>query len=129
MNCTDEQIIKVLEEMSIFKVVKLGSENVLRPAADLIKRLKAENEELKSDLIMKTNDYENVKSLYENSINIGQRILDKLVIAYKQLKTAKSEARKEFAERFEKEVGTIPAWGAVAIKKARNLLEEMEKKK
>lgn len=48
MNYTDEQIIKALQEMSVFKVVKLDSKNVLRPAAYLIKRLKAENEKLNS---------------------------------------------------------------------------------
>ena len=82
MNYTDEQIIKALEEMSIFKVVKLGSKNVLRPAADLIKRLKAENERLE----------ENLKSQKVINTNLG--------LSYTQAKV-EVEQWKEEANRYQ----------------------------
>ena len=43
--------------------------------------------------------------------------------------TAKSEAIKEFAEKFKEEVVQIPAWGAVAAKRIDNLAREMTEQK
>lgn len=73
---------------------------------DLINRLQDKNKELeaeianlRSDLIMKTNDYENIKRLYENAIETGQKMQKKLIEAYKKLQTANFEGSEEFAER------------------------------
>lgn len=47
------------------------------------------------------------KDRYDEAIKISQRMNEKLINAYKKLQTAKIEARKEFAERFEnKEIHT-----------------------
>lgn len=72
-----------------------------------LKSAKAEIEELKSELIITKNNFDNVKDRYDEAVRINQRIHEKLVDAYKKLQTAKSEERKEFAERL-KAKGTSP---------------------
>lgn len=75
------------------------SNDIINDFSEKIDEQKAEIADLKSDLIMKTNDYENTKELYENAIKIGQRTYDKLIEAYKKLQAAKSEAIKEFENK------------------------------
>lgn len=63
-----------------------------------IKRLQSENAELKSELTITENDFENAQKLYDESVKISQRMQEKLIQAHKKLQTAKSEAIKEFGK-------------------------------
>lgn len=126
---TDNEIIKDLKEHYINK----GDRVLIKNTIDLINRQKAEierlqqkNSELESDLILKTYDYEHLLMKCKELQAISSSRKDRLMQTVVKLQTAKSEARKEFAERLKEEVAHIPAWGRVAEKKIDNLLKEME---
>lgn len=67
-----------------------------KDALDLVKRLQSENAELKSELTITKNNFENAQKLYDESVKISQRMQEKLIVAYKKIKTAKSEGIKRF---------------------------------
>ena len=92
---TDNEIIKVQEE-------------ALRVAKETINRQKAEIAELQSELIITKNNFDNAKDRYDEAVKIGQKMNEKLINAYKKLQTAKTEARKEIAERLKERVKS--AW-------------------
>ncbi len=86
------------------------SYTLCKDAIDLINRLNIENEnyscnikQLTSDHITLQNDFENAKSLYVKENKKVNKLNQKLIEICKQLKTAKAEAIKEFAERLKNE--------------------------
>lgn len=72
-----------------------------------IERVRVEVAELNSNLILLRNDYEQCRSSYEEYKAKVAILNDKLITAYKLLKSAKSEAIKEFAERLKARTTTI----------------------
>lgn len=82
------------------------SYTLCKDAIYLINRLNIENEnyscnikQLTSDHITLQNDFENAKSLYVKENKKVNKLNQKLIEICKQLKTAKAEAIKEFAEK------------------------------
>ena len=55
--------------------------------------------QLESDLQLLRNDYEHSKSVVDETVERNQRLREKLIKALINLKTAKSEAIREFSER------------------------------
>ena len=113
---TDNEIIKALEccvktefisdcakcEMFAFDCKDILIENAL----DLINRQKAEierlqmdNKQLQSDVINANQNWDHIKGLWECEKEKVDSAKQKVICACKMLKTAKSEAIKEFAER------------------------------
>ena len=99
---TDEQIVKALEccskenecQVCPYGAACLDDKYVSilsKDALDLIKRQKAEVAELKSELILKTNDYELLKTAYEKAENVSVGRKDRLMKAVVELQEAKAE--------------------------------------
>ena len=72
-----------------------------------IERLQQKNSELESDLILKTYDYEHLLMKCKELQAISSSRKDRLMQTVVKLQTAKSEARKEFAERLKKKQFTL----------------------
>ena len=105
MQNKDEEIIKALDccrnlngneceecpyERLIFPMGNGGCTNkLMNDALDMLNRQKAEIAELKSELTITNNNFENVQKLYDESVKIGQKMNQRLMDAYKKLQTAK----------------------------------------
>ena len=70
-------------------------EKLIQHCVDLINRQKAEIAVLKSDLILKTNDYELLKSAYEKAENVSVGRKDRLMKAVVELQEAKAEIERK----------------------------------
>ena len=73
---------------------------------DYINQLETENMELKSDVITLKHSNEYLKNKYDEIMSLSKRIMQKLIKAHKRLKTTKSEAIKEFAEKIKSKIYT-----------------------
>lgn len=78
-------------------------EQLLLDALDLINRLQAENERLKSDVSVSRDAYMSMKDRYEYEKEKVEKAKQKCIDIGKALKNAKTEAYKEFAERLKTE--------------------------
>ena len=76
-------------------------EDVMGEMLNIINRLEAENKALNRD-----NDrlLEEIQAVKKSARETAEKYQSKLIEAYKKLKTVKSEAIKEFAERFLKKI-------------------------
>ena len=98
-----------LEHISVYCADSKGENTQsikMTDIVDLINRLNIENEnyscnikQLTSDHITLQNDFENAKSLYVKENKKVNKLNQKLIEICKQLKTAKAEAIKKFAEK------------------------------
>ena len=130
---TDEQIKKALECCNNGSCrecpFRCGSAacvtNLLRAVLDLDNRQEAEIAELKSDLTLLKNDYEQCKSVYDEEKAKVAKLNDKLITAYKLLKTAKFEAIKEFSERLKEQKLFIVGGSMVFVSDIDSLAKEM----
>ena len=136
---TDAEILKAWEKVLATGDAPVGEHwgcsittKLAKETFDMLNRQKAENAELQSELIITKNNFYNAKEKYDESIKIGQKMNQKLIDAYKKLQTAKSEARKEFAEKLRKTMTATSKTTSgyckyiVTDDEIDNLLEEME---
>lgn len=109
---TDSEIIKALEVCTTtgasckncpayVKVDCSNCKEAFRGALALIKRQKAEIEQLKSDVSTSRNAYMFMEDRYEYEKEKVAKAKQKVIDVCKLLKTAKTEAVKEFAEEIE----------------------------
>ena len=140
---TDNKIIKALEHnASKCKFYEDGHDGGLfESTLDLINRqqtkieaLQMDNKQLQSDIINANQNWDHIKGLLECEKEKVESAKQKVVCACKMLKTAKSEARKEFAERLKEKLlgmGTNTTYGkfkygVVKSYEIDNLVKEME---
>jgi hypothetical protein len=126
MNLTDNEIIKALECCGAGKYHCLGElcpkfrdnatttvsecrEVLMKDTTDLINRQKAEIERLKSDLTLKTYDYEHLLMKCKEIQAISSSRKDRLMQIVVKLQTARVEAIKEFVERLIHEIVNRPS--------------------
>jgi|GEM_PF-4727274 len=143
---TDNDIIKALECIANEKDVlckgcaykqydglachRIGARNALaliNNQTAKIKALQMDNAQLQSDIINATQNNDHIKALYEEEKQKVEKAKQKVIDSYKMLKTAKSEARKEFAERLKTELTT----GAAVMRRSTlavidDVLKELE---
>ena len=145
---TDNEIIKALECCSkdgmincrncpYKKPCNMGRSDMQKDALALInnqtakiKALQMDNAQLQSDIINATQNNDHIKALYEEEKQKVEKAKQKIIDSYKMLKTAKSKARKEFAERLkEHKIRPEFPWDDFYITESSidELLEEMEK--
>ncbi len=134
---TDEQIIKALESCDTrewcndcpLKDNDHCKDVLSNQSVNLINRQKAEIDELKSDLRLKTNDYNYLKAECEKIQKVSSDRTDRLINTVVNLKNARSEAIKEFAERLKKKTYPFPCAigveNAVSIRTIDDLVKEM----
>lgn len=112
---TDNEIIKALEDLLKNFDGKAVDFMTISFALDLINRQKAEIEalqkdkkQLESDIIIANNNYEHIKSIWENDYQKLSQVIAKWKDKYKRLviqeEDIKAEAVKEFAERLKEYV-------------------------
>ena len=144
---TDNDIVKVLEKwrkeliadyqrlklldapMDCFEESHADTITKLSNALDLINRLQAENDELKSDIAILKDSNINLQELYQTEREKVTKAKQKVIGVCKMLKTAKAEARKEFAEKLKKEAFKInycsSSYNVVDTDDIDNLLKEL----
>ena len=96
------KLIDNLEDQKYNFVSNKGKQTIAE-AIEFLKKQNEENAELHSELLIIKNNFDNAKERYEEAVKIGQKMNEKLVVAYKKLQTVKTEAIKEFAERLKDE--------------------------
>ena len=101
---TDNEIVKALEdaEYKVNGVVTQGfylSVETFNAVVDLINRLQAENERLKSDVSVSRDAYMSMKDRYEYEKEKVEKAKQKCIDIGKALKNAKTEAYKECIEK------------------------------
>ncbi len=118
---TDNEIIKALEccnstakgsclnKCPYFNYTAKCSQAMIKDTLDLINRqqsqieaLRMDNAQLHSDIINANQNLDHITNLWENEKEKVAKAKQKVIDAYKMLKTAKSEAVKEFAEQIPK---------------------------
>ena len=108
--------------------------NVLKDTLDLINRLQAENEQLKSDISVSRDAYMSMKDRYEYEKEKVENAKQKCIDIAKALKTAKAEAYKECIEKVKEKSkkSEVVCSGAlvttsylISAKNLDNLLKEM----
>ena len=114
-----------------------GAANSYKSACEA---LKMDNEQLHSDIVNLSQNFAHVKGLWEEEKEKVAKAKQKVIDLFKKLKTAKTEGRKEFAERLRALFINIsndpwtleaapPSWAVAydsACQDVDNLLEEME---
>lgn len=98
-----------------------------------IKALQMDNAQLQSDIINATQNSDHIKALYEEEKQKVEKAKQKVIDYCKMLKTAKSEARKELAEKFkskkfETSVDAYTVGYLLSADDIDELLEELEGK-
>ena len=116
---TDNEIIKAFKDFLNEQVdgytdhVETGGERyefiekeleLLKETDNLINRLQAENERLKSDVSVSRDAYMSMKDRYEYEKEKVEKAKQKCIDIGKALKNAKTEAYKEFAERLKEKL-------------------------
>ena len=120
-NLTDNEVIKALEccseanncgkceyEPTQHQIGTVSCCNeLMKDALDLIDRLQADNEQLKSDISVSRDAYMSMKDRYEYEKEKVENAKQKCIDIAKALKTAKAEAYKEFAEEASKKLEKV----------------------
>ncbi|MBQ8932181.1 MAG: hypothetical protein IJ045_07095 [Ruminiclostridium sp.] len=98
---------------------------------NLINRQKAEIDNLNSELTLLKNDNKHLKGLYEDEKAKVEKAKGKVIDICKRLKTTKSEAIREFAERLKNKSELLAPsvyaepFRAVSVEEIDNLVAEM----
>lgn len=90
-----------------------------------IEALQMDNKQLQSDVINANQNWDHIKGLWECEKEKVESAKQKVICACKMLKTAKSEAIKEFAERLKEKFGIADCIVTIDNNDIDNLVEAM----
>ena len=130
IECSRELAENTLDLINRLQAENEKNENIIRLADKAIEtanaeieRLQMDNKQLQSDVINANQNWEHIKGLWECEKEKVESAKQKVICTCKMLKTAKSEAIKEFAR--ELKCGVPQETGVIRCKDIDNLVKKM----